>query len=59
MTEKHLGQTGTHEGIASDNQTDVRWTKGCSFFATYWIAGHKLVGPHERSLEPVTDRRGQ
>ena len=40
------------------NQTDADWTKGCVFFATSWVAGHRLVRPHERSLERLTETDG-
>ena len=52
------GENRTREGTASRNQTNVDWTKGCVFFTTFWMAGHRLVRPQERSLEPLTETDG-
>ena len=58
MTEKRLEQMEKIEhmmGAASFNHTDVDWsTEDTSF----WVAGHRSVRPHERSLGPLTETDG-
>ena len=54
----HDDENRTHEETASCNQTYVDWTKGCVFFAAFWMTGRGLVRPHERLLEPVTETDG-
>ena len=61
MTEERLEQTEKIEhmrGVLRHNQTNDDWTKGCVFFTTFWVAGHRPVRPQERSLEPLTETVG-
>ena len=56
MTGKRLGRKiRTHEGTASCHHLDVEWTAEDSSF---WAAGHRLVRPSERSLEPLVETAG-
>ena len=61
MTEKRLEQTENIDhmrGLPLANKTNVDWTTWCVLFTTFWMAGHRPVGPHERSLGPLSETDG-